>query len=265
MMNWKIGATEWSLPGTPDDAMSHAAALGLSCLQYDLGSHKNGYALSDPAAQRKLVEDSARTGVEIVSVVLNDLCGCGFVHGKDDPKTAIAYQTIETGIAAAAAMHVPTICMPSFFDNAIRDDATYARTVEAVQYACRLGREQGVTVFTENVFPAEKLLQFFSDVGDPALHLLFDSQNYHQMAGLDCVPVWEAAHNRVGDFLHVKDGNEKLSECPLGKGSSDFLRTLETIVKSGYAGHFILENHYDDLNAAREEIAALQEMLSALS
>jgi len=135
--------------------------------------------------------------------------------------------------------------------------------VEAVQYACRLGREYGVTVFTENVFPAEKLLQFFADVGDPALHLLFDSQNYHQMAGLDCVPVWEAAHTRVGDFLHVKDGNEKLSECPLGQGSSRFLRTLDAIVKTGFRGHFILENHYDDLAAARAEIAALRAMLDA--
>lgn len=262
-MNWKIGATAWSLPGAPLDAMKVAAELGLSCIQLDLGSSKDGYALSDPDYQQKFLEISRDSGVEIVSVVLNDLCGCGFVHGPEDPRTKTAYQTIETGIKTAAAMHVPTICMPSFFNNAVTDDVTYARTVEAVQYACGLGREYGVTVFTENVFPAEKLLQFFADVGDENLHLLFDSQNYHQMAGLDCVPVWEAAHTRVGGFLHVKDGNEKLSECPLGQGSSQFLRTLDAIVKTGFDGHFILENNYADPDAVRAEVTALREMLNA--
>ncbi|MBE6936370.1 MAG: hypothetical protein E7458_07695 [Ruminococcaceae bacterium] len=123
-MNWKIGATAWSLPGTPLEAMKAAAELHLSCIQLDLGSSKDGYALQDPAAQQEFLKISKESGVEIVSVVLNDLCGCGFVHGPEDPCTKTAYETIAAGIKTAAAMHVPTICMPSFFHNAVTDEVT---------------------------------------------------------------------------------------------------------------------------------------------
>lgn len=260
-MEWKLGVTQWSLPCAVPECVEAAAELGLGAVQIDLGSSADGYPMTDAALQKRLLSDAARYGVEIVSVVLNDLCKNGFVHAPGDPRRETAYRTMALGIETAARMGVRSVCLPSFFDNAIRDGDGYARTVEAMRYICALGAEQGVEVYTENVMDADGLARFFHDVGFDGLRLLFDSQNYHFMAGLDAAPVFLSAAARVGGFLHVKDGADGLGSAPLGAGTSDFSRTLRTIVKSGFAGYYILENHYAAMAAAAHEIAVLRDML----
>ncbi len=260
-MDWKLGITQWQLPCGMADCVEAAAALGLDAVQIDLGSAEKGYPLTDAALQEKLLGDAERSGVRIVSVVLNDLCKNGFVHPEGDPRRETAYGTLRLGIETAARMGVPAVCMPSFFDNRINDADSYARTVEAIRYICDLGAAAGVTVYTENVMTAPALEQFFRDVDRPALRLLFDSQNYHNMANVDAVPVFRYAADRVGDFLHVKDGTDGLGNAPLGTGTSGFLRTLDAIVQSGFRGCYILENRYADLDDAAAEIAVLRGML----
>ncbi len=236
-------------------------SLGLSAVQVDLGAAAAGYPLTDAALQKRLCADAARYGVRIVSVVCNDLCKNGFVHAPDDPRQETAYRTLALGVETAARMGVPSVCLPSFFDNRIKGEEDYARTVEALRYACELGARHGVTVYTENVMDADGLARLFRDVGCSSLRLLFDSQNYAFMAGLDAVPVFTSAKARVGDFLHVKDGIDSLGGAPLGTGTSDFARTLQAIVSGGFSGYYILENHYDTIEAAKLEIAALREWL----
>lgn len=260
-MEWKIGVTQWSLPCAVSDCVETASALGLKAVQVDLGAAADGYPLTDPALQEHFCKDAERCGVEIVSIVLNDLCKNGFVHAKGDPRREIAWKTMESGVETAARMGVRSICLPSFFDNAIRDTDGYARTVSALRHICTLGAAQGIAIYTENVMDADGLAQLFRDVACENLNLLFDSQNYSCMAGLDAAPVFAAAGARVGDFLHVKDGTDTLGTAPLGTGSSGFLHTLRTIVANGFTGYYILENKYSSLKAAEHEIAAFREML----
>lgn len=260
-MNWKIGMTQWQLPVPMTECVRATAELGLEAVQVDLGAAAKGYPLTDPALQARLLEDAADTGVRIASVVLNDLCANGFVHPAGDPRRETAYETLRRGVETAARMGVPTICMPSFFDNGIRDADGYARTVEALRCVCGLAAAEGITVYTENVMDAAALDRLFRDVDHPALRLLFDSQNYRQMADMDAAPVFAAAGDRVGDFLHVKDGVAGLGDAPLGKGNSGLARTLETIVHSGFRGTFILENRYASPEEAKAEAAVLREML----
>ena len=260
-MNWKIGMTQWQLPVPMADCVRATAELGLEAVQVDLGPAAKGYPLTDPALQARLLEDAARTGVALVSLVLNDLCGNGFVRAPGDPRRDIAYETLRRGVETAARMGVPTICMPSFFDNRISDADSYARTVEAIRYICDLGAEKGITIYTENVMDPAALLRFFDDMDRPALRLLFDSQNYRQMVNGDAAAVFEAARDRVGDFLHIKDGVKGLGDAPLGEGNSDLRRTLKIIVSCGFRGTFILENKYGTLEEARNEAAVLRTML----
>lgn len=260
---WKIGVTQWMLPCAPEECVAAAAELGLAAVQVDLGSAAKGYPLTNEAMQRKLTADAERTGVEIASVVLNDLCANGFVHEEGSEKTETAYRTMALGIETAAKMGVRSVCMPSFFDNELREGERWERTVRALRHIVDLGDAAGVTVYTENVLDPAALLRLFRDVDRPSLRLLFDSQNYHQMVDGDAAAAFLAARERVGDFLHVKDGTVGLGDARLGEGSSGFLTTLRTIVESGFRGVYILENRYETMDAAREEIARLGEMLDA--
>ena len=261
LMEWKLGVTQWSLPCAVEDCVEVASSLGLQAVQVDLGAAEAGYPMQDAALQKRLLADAERYGVKIVSVVLNDLCKNGFVHELADPRCETAYRTMTTGIETAVQMGVPSVCLPSFFDNRIVDETCYMRTVKALRYICGLGAARGVTVYTENVMDADALLRFFQDVGYENLCLLFDSQNYSFMAGLDAVPVFEAAKAHVGDFLHVKDGVDALGSVPLGRGNSGFDRTLRALVSGGFRGYYILENKYADRKAAADEIAVLRAML----
>lgn len=260
-MNWKIGVTQWSLPCTVPDCIEAAGALGLQAIQLDLGAAEEGYPLTGEALQARLLSDARKYGVEIVSIVLNDLCKNGFIHAEGDPHRETAWETMRLGVETAARMGVRSVCLPSFFDNEIRDAAGYARTVEAMRYICALGAAQGVTIYTENVMDAAHLAAFFRDVGCEDLHLLFDSQNYSFMAGLDAAEIFTAAAARVGDFLHVKDGRDSLGSAPLGTGTSGFTNTLRAITAAGFCGYYILENKYETMACAAEEIAVLRDML----
>lgn len=263
-MKGKIGMTQWSLPCKLADSVKMTAELGLAAVQIDLGPASRGYTLTDDALRASLMEDSAKTGVEIASVVLNDLCSNGFVHPEGDPKRDIAYRTLKTGVEITAKMNVKTICMPSFFDNEIRSEAEYKNTVAALQYICDLAAEHGIEIYTENVMEPDALKKLFRDVDRENLRLLFDSQNYHFMAGVDCVPVYESAKPWITRFLHVKDGTTALGHIPLGEGNSDFMRTLRALVKGGFDGVYVLENKYDDLDAARKEIENLKKMIETI-
>ena len=121
----------------------------------------------------------------------------------------------------------------------------------------------GIAVYTENVLEAPELARLFREVNRPNLRLLYDSQNYRQMANRDALPVFVSAASLVGDFLHVKDGDEKLGDRPLGEGTCGLEKQLEAIVRSGFAGSYILENKFQTLDNVAECAARLDDLLDA--
>lgn len=258
-MRHTIGITQWQLPCPTEDCVRVAASLEMKTIQIDLGSSKEDYQLTRPSVQARLLADAEETGVKIVSVVLNDLCGHGFT-GED---ATVAYRTMSLGVETAAQMRVPSLCLPSFFDNAIRDELAFQKTVVSLQFICDLAEKAGIAVYTENVLEAPELARLFREVNRPNLRLLYDSQNYRQMANRDALPVFVSAASLVGDFLHVKDGDEKLGDRPLGEGICGLEKQLEAIVRSGFAGSYILENKFQTLDDVAECAARLDDLLDA--
>lgn len=264
-MDMKIGVTAWQLACKAEDSLAFAKKAGLSYLQLDLGAAQEGWPLSKPEVQEIIRKRREETGVEILSVVLNDLCQNGFVNPDGSEKRKIAEETMRRGVEAAAALGVSSICVPSFFDNAIREGADLARTEEALRTLCDLAAKDSIHVYTENVLPAEALAGLFARVGRGNLRLLFDSQNYPFMAKRESAPIFESVKGLVGGFLHVKDGVAALGDRPLGKGASQFSETLDAIVKSGFSGVYLLENRYETVESLREEANVLRDMIRALS
>ena len=197
-MTWKLGVTQWCLPCAAEDWWRPPRRLASAGGTGGLGRGGGGLSHAGRRAPATSAGGRGALRVKIVSVVLNDLCKNGFVHSPDDPRCETAYRTMACGIETAARMGVPSVCLPSFFDNRIAGAEGYARTVAALRYLCGLGAAWGVTVYTENVLGADALARLFRDVGCANLRLLFDSQNYSFMAGLDAVPVFEAAKTHVG-------------------------------------------------------------------
>lgn len=261
-MKYRIGATAWQLSCEPEKSLEFIKEAGLSFLQLDLGSAKKGWPLSKRGVQKTIEEEREKTGVEILSVVLNDLCENGFSHPETNEKSEIAQETMRLGVEAAAALGINSICVPSFFDNSIREPADYERTVSALRVLCGHAAKYGILVYTENVLPAEALAGLFTNVGCENLRLLFDTQNYPFMAKRESGPIFKSVKSVCGDFLHVKDGISALSDAPLGKGNSHLCETLEAIVSSRFSGIYLLENRYDSPQALRSEADILERLLT---
>ncbi len=250
-MNYNIGVTQWQLPCSMVDCVETAAKEGMKALQIDLGSSDKNYPLTDRVLQERLLSSSSEKSVSIVSVVLNDLCSHGFTKADD----AVAYETLRIGVRTAEDMNVHTICMPSFFDNAIRDEDAFQKTVKALRYICDLDTD--IQIYTENILTGGELIRLFEETNRPNLRLLFDSQNYRQMAeknALDALNVLPVS--MIGDFVHIK----KLGDRPLGEGNSELPRTLAALLAKGFEGSWILENKF----TAQEDVSLCAERLRLL-
>ncbi len=261
-MDVQIGVTAWQLPCAPEDSLEFAQGAGLSYLQLDLGAAEEDWPLSKKPMQEKIRLSREKTGAVILSVVLNDLCQNGFVRPKGDPRREIAEETMRRGVEAAAALGVPSICVPSFFDNAIRTPADLERTAEALAALCDAAAPYGIKIYTENVLSPDELAGLFARVGRGNLRLLFDTQNYSFMAGSAAAPVFRRFKDLCGDFLHVKDGVKALGDTPLGKGAAQFTETLGEIVRAGFSGVYLIETKIDAPQSLLQDVSNLKTLLA---
>ncbi len=262
-MRNQLGITQWTVPWTCEDLCRHAKDLGLSALHLDLGSADDGYPMTDRKIRDSWLESTARYGLEIVSLALNDLCSHGFTAGLQDPRSETAAATVACGIETAAAMGIPSVSVPHFFANRITDSATFRASAEALRRLCDLASEKGILVYTENVLGREQLTRLWNEVDRENLRLLFDSQNYSAMAGTDAVEIFRSWKDCCGSYLHIKDGiAPELGSRPLWQGDSRFEDIFSVILNSGYSGAVILESNYPEETALTADLEKVRRRIS---
>lgn len=270
MMKAQLGISQWSLPGANGYSVEMARELGFAGLQLELGSYEKGYALSQKFLQQRYIQDSRSTGVKLLPIALNTLCDHGFVKGFDTPDGKIALETLRIGVETAAIMGVEGVTVPSFFCNMITCKEDYNHTVEALKLVCALARDQGLTVYTENILNAEKLQQLFDEVSCPNLQLLFDSQNYAVFNKPYALSVLQQYYDRCGNYIHLKDGGG-MGSMLLGTGESPFAAIMAELKQRCYDGMLVFENNYAELplragqsnyyDNIRKDIRTVKEML----
>ena len=259
-MNNAIGITAWSVPWDADELCRRAEKIGLKSLHLDLGSGDDGYGMTRPEERQAWLERTERHGLRIASLALNDLCGHGFTAGLKDPKSARALETLKRGVETAAAMGIQTISVPHFFDNRITDEASFRASAEALRLLCDLSADAGTLICTENVMGVADLERLWNAVDRENLRLMFDTQNYSAMGGPDAAEVFIRWQEYCGPYIHVKDGiRPGLGDRTLGKGDSDFRKTLAAVRKSVYDGDLILESNYDDEETLKGDIELLRQ------
>lgn len=243
---WKLGITQWSLPGNHAYTLQLAKQLGFDAVQLEFGSWENGMALSHKRLRDLYTNESYALGIRLLPLTINALCRYGVVNGFHTPDGMIARDIILASLDAAAAMELEGVTMPSFGAGEIKTQAHYEHTAEALRFACEHAAAYGLTVYTENVLDAAAMERLFSDCGCDNLLLLFDSQNYSVFGHDYAVEVLNAHWNRLGSHLHVKDGGD-MGSMLLGTGTSPFAQVMETLRQRSYSGTIVLENNYGAL------------------
>ena len=260
-MNYKLGITQWCLPGNYDFTLKIAKELGFDAVQLEFGSYDKGMALSHKRLCDLYIKESKELGIELVPIAVNVLCQYGVVDGFDTEKGKIAKDTIKAAVEAAAYLGTKGITMPSFGAGVIKNEAHYENTVEALKFACEEAKNTDVLVYTENVLDAKGMTKLFADCGKDNLRLLFDSQNYSVFGHDYAVDVLKTHFDKLGNHLHVKDGKEKMGVMLLGTGSSPFNEVMEVLKEKNYSGAIIIENGYSSfpLCAAGKDVFELVE------
>lgn len=245
-MKNRIGITQWSLPGEGQYSVAMANHYGFEALQLELGNSEKGFGLTDKFVQRSILADCKTYNMKLVPIALNELCTHGFINGLDCSEGMIAKEVLKTGIEVARDMNIEGVTLPNFFVNEIETNEHYNNTVEALKYACEIGKKYGVLVYTENVLSPQALFSLKKEVGYDNLRLLFDSQNYHGMGHSYGGEVLKTHWGIIGSLLHLKDGDPSGSQL-LGKGTSPFAGIMKIIKEGNFTGDLILENSYSEL------------------
>lgn len=250
---YRFAVPEWCLPGDSIFSIRMAAELGLDGVQLEAGFYETGFKLSHPRVRELYREAAATHGVELISIVMNDLNDHGLRHGRGTAHGDIAYEGLDIALEAAADMHIPVLMVPSFVDNDMRTEEDLENTAAALRYACDRAARDGITVATENALAPVQLKTLFERVGRPNLKLFYDSQNYRCFRGVDPMERLPEVYPYLIDQLHVKDGvGAAYSSKCLGEGDSNFAAQMAFLREKGYRGWFVFENYYTKLPLRRE-------------
>jgi len=257
-MRNQLGITQWTVPWKDKELCKRAENMGLSTVHLDLGSVAKGYPMMNLETQEIWLEQTQEHHLRIVSLALNDLCNNGFMGGIGNSKSEIAVSTMEKGIETARRMNIPSVSVPHFYDNRIKNEADLSIAAEALRFLCDMAAEQGILVYTENVLGKENLERLWGMVNRENLRLLFDTQNYAAMGNVDATEIFLAWQSLCGTYVHLKDGDGALGNRTLGKGRSDFDRILSVLLRCEYTGAMILESNYTDQETLEADISLLQ-------
>ena len=261
-MQNKIGITQWNGPWKQEELCKQAERAGLESLHLELGSPEDGYPMTKPENREMWLNSAEEHHLKLVSLALNDLCGHGFTAGLRAPQSERAVATMKYGVETAAAMRIPSISVPHFFANRITDRDSFNASAEALRFLCDLAADSGILIYTENVLNNSELEQLWDEVDRDNLRLLFDSQNYAAMAGMDATVIFQKWQGYCGSFLHLKDGiTPSLGDRALWQGNSNFERIFSIIRNSGFTGDLILESNYVDEAQLKADVEKVRKRL----
>lgn len=245
MSTFKLGICEWAFPFPGPAGFPIAAELGLRGIEPDLGDYEKGLPLTNPRIQQSYLENAKRHGIEFPAIAFNALCAHGLSNPMESADGMIAMECVKRGIAAAAALGITMVQLPSFENGAINTEADLLNTCEKLRIACALAREHDITVTSENFLNAEDTERMVAEVRAENFGIYFDTQNYFLNRGYSQPDILRKIHPHVLQ-LHIKDGyNRHLSSALLGQGEVDFADSARIINETRCTEWLILENYYN--------------------
>ncbi len=246
-MTCLVGLAEWRLPVTGTGAVRLAAAMGADGLQLDLGGPGRGEWVDAPNRIAALRAEARARGVRLLALAGNHLNDIGLTS-----EPAVVNPLLERLLAAALALGVPLVFVPSFGRSAIDGPGMFTGTAEVLRPVAALAQSRDLVLANENVLPAHRARVLVDRVGSPAFRLVLDTFN-PILAGLRAEDLVAAAGDLLADQVHLKDGPPAVGASPLlGSGAGHVADTVEALRTHRVPVHaLVLENDYRDGDTAR--------------
>ena len=259
----EVGAMFWAERDSLDDIAAMKVKVGQLCI--------GGDTQITAGFSTHLKVELAQRGIEVLTVF-------AAYQGEDyaDIPTVqrtvgfIPHRTREARLARtleisdfAAKLGVDSIACHIGFVPEDKHDADYLGVREMVRRVCDHAHSHGQTFALETgQEPAKVLLEFIHDVERPNLKVNFDPANMILYGSGDPHEAIQILAHRIIS-VHAKDGNwpdasqpgSLGKEQPLGKGSVNIPKFVESLKNAGYQGALCVER---ETNNQAERIADMQ-------
>jgi L-ribulose-5-phosphate 3-epimerase len=223
---FKIGACAWLLAKPSPACLDLAKQIGLDGVQLHMDRD-----VRKPEVQRAYREAMRRTGMEISSLSIGELCQVPLK--SDDPQ---APRILSESLDVCRALGLK-IAMPAFFGRGELDmdnRPEIDRVVRVLKEAAVRAEKEGMLIALENYLSAEDNLRIIERIGSPVLRVYYDVGNSTDK-GRDVYREIRRLGKLICEF-HAKDGR-----FLLGRGRIDFKRVRQAIDDIGFSGWIHLE------------------------
>lgn len=229
----RIGVTSWMLPCRGEQALRLISAQKISNLHVDFDDFGS---CSDMEIAR-FCDLACNLSIDISGFSINTIEKIGL------ESTSTCKHEIDKAFRIATMADASMVYVPSFGRATIRSDLQLRQTTQLLRYALDVRPGSSVEIATENNLDAKGLSVLLERIGDPAIRILFDTQNVVR-SGCDPIHYVRQFKEFFCASVHLKDGVHHLGDSELGLGAcriTDILRELES---ENYKGVYVLENDY---------------------
>lgn len=246
------------------EEFSLASDCGFDTIEwlYDLET-KDGNPILDPAGLTEIEALSDANAVTVASVCADYFKDHSLANPDDRERRIIEARLVRL-IEAASVLGVKTIVVPFLEGSSVRTEAEREIATHGLECGLTLAAKTKVNIVLETDLPAETLRGWLEQIDHPSIGVNYDLGNA-VANGFD--PVEEIS--LLGTMIrgvHIKDRTPGGPNVPLGTGAVDFRSALQTLWKTGYRGHLVLETvrGQDYLTDAAANLAYLQDIMTSL-
>lgn len=242
---YQFGIAEWCSPVAGPTVCRLASEAGLDGVELCLDNYAHNLPLTDAHVRRYYLDAQQKYGIAFCAIAANALDQSFVMPPENERRAEERRFVLRAAVDTAAALGIPIIQVPNFWDNAIKNEAEMALAADFFQEACEAAERHGIIVSSENPMSVQDNLKLYELVDRPNFRLYFDTENPVFFSHASTPDMLRALGDRVCQ-IHVKDGTDEQMSCkPLGQGHAMFDACAQVIREIGYRGWIVLENNYD--------------------
>jgi L-ribulose-5-phosphate 3-epimerase len=239
----RIGGCDWSLRKEGElGSFAVAKEAGLEGVEVSCGKGEDRLPIGVPERREAFMAEARKHALAIPSTCLEVLHRDGL---KSHPR---APRWVEEAIEPSRSLGARVILLPFFGRQAINERAEQKAVAERLKPLARAAEKAGVVLGLENTLSAEDNARILEEVGSPAVKVYYDIGNSSANKFDIYAEIPWLGKDRICQ-VHLKDRNHLL-----GQGEIDFPRAVESILKSGCEGGWMLETAV--VTAVKEDFAA---------